>query len=210
MSRKIIKNPLNMVPFYFLRHGQTDYNVQRLFTGQHDIPLNATGIEQAKKAARLLKNKGIQVIASSPLSRAFQTAHIVSQELQVPIVVIDDLKEANWGVLQGQSIDSNQELIEAWEMNLQLEDAELCTEFGKRIERGLVQALALTDPVLVVAHGGVYEQLGRLLNLQADTIVVKNAAPLIMHPATKTSASWFCQSLESAVLPDSLIEKQIV
>ena len=63
-------------PFWFLRHGETDWNAQGLSQGNVDIPLNATGIAQAHAAAPLLRNRGISHIVASPLSRAHDTAKI--------------------------------------------------------------------------------------------------------------------------------------
>ncbi len=60
--------------FWFLRHGETDWNAQGLSQGSIDIPLNATGIAQAAAAAQTLRDRGIASIVSSPLSRARDTA----------------------------------------------------------------------------------------------------------------------------------------
>jgi len=57
-----------------VRHGQTDYNVQHLNTGQRDIPLNKTGEAQADEAGTLIKKPLFDKAYSSPLSRAFNTA----------------------------------------------------------------------------------------------------------------------------------------
>ena len=50
---------LTQVPFWYLRHGETDWNAQGLSQGSIDIPLNPTGLEQARSAALLLRNRGI-------------------------------------------------------------------------------------------------------------------------------------------------------
>lgn len=65
---------------YFVRHGQTDYNLNNLIQGQQDIPLNETGIRQAEQTRELLRAKGIgyDMIYCSPLSRAIVTGEIVS------------------------------------------------------------------------------------------------------------------------------------
>lgn len=188
MSPKHRKKTLKNISFYFLRHGQTDYNTQRLFTGQHDIPLNPTGIDQAKEAALQLKNSGIQVIASSPLKRALQTANIISQALEVPIVVIDDLKEGNWGILQGKNIDQHNELIDLWVKGHPIKDSESYANFVQRVIRGTNQALTLLDPVLIVAHGGVYDEIIGALKIAEHKIA--NSIPVLFQPPQNPHEPW--------------------
>jgi Histidine phosphatase superfamily (branch 1) len=57
-------------PFYFLRHGQTDWNLQGRLQGHTDMPLNATGLAHARAAADMLDDKSIDIIIISPLLRA--------------------------------------------------------------------------------------------------------------------------------------------
>ena len=94
---------LRPVPFWFLRHGETDWNAQGLSQGRTDIPLNSVGLAQAERAARTLEGLGIATIVSSPLSRARATAEIAAEALGLPIAAFaDDLMEVNFGVQEGQ------------------------------------------------------------------------------------------------------------
>jgi probable phosphoglycerate mutase len=66
-----------MIPprrFYFLRHGQTDWNREGRYQGTSNVPLNATGIAQARAAAELLARVKVDRIIASPLFRALKTA----------------------------------------------------------------------------------------------------------------------------------------
>lgn len=67
---------------YLVRHGQTNYNLKRLVQGRIDEPLNKTGIKQAKQTGQLIKqlNFKFDKIVSSPLSRAFETAHLIAKK----------------------------------------------------------------------------------------------------------------------------------
>ncbi len=95
---------LEPVPFWFLRHGETDWNAQGISQGNVDIPLNATGIAQARAAAEKLRNRGIATIVASPLSRARVTAEFVGEALGLPVALDPDLREVSFGVQEGQAM----------------------------------------------------------------------------------------------------------
>jgi ribonuclease H / adenosylcobalamin/alpha-ribazole phosphatase len=87
-----------------LRHGQTPLSAERRFAGRGDIPLTETGRRQAAAAAaRLGARGGIDVIATSPLVRARRTAEAVAEATGAPLVVDDDLVEADFGKWEGLS-----------------------------------------------------------------------------------------------------------
>ena len=86
---------------YFVRHGQTDWNVQSRIQGQSDIPLNQRGIAQAKALAAQLKTLAIDCIITSPLQRTKQTAALLNETLQVPILEEEGLKERDFGEFEG-------------------------------------------------------------------------------------------------------------
>ena len=75
---------LTEVAFYYLRHGETDWNRDRLCQGHTDIPLNETGRSQAESAKVRLQDCEIATICCSPLARARETAEIVNQALGHP------------------------------------------------------------------------------------------------------------------------------
>ena len=79
---------------YFFRHGETVLNARQILQGHTAFPeLNEKGIEQAKTIVQKLKDIPLQVIYSSPLKRARQTADIVNTQFDVPIIEDDYLKE---------------------------------------------------------------------------------------------------------------------
>src|ERR1043165_8930145 len=79
--------PIPKQHFYFLRHGQTDWNVEGRFQGHTDMPLNAAGVLQAHDAAQTLAGCPVDVIVASPLVRALKTAAIVAERLDKPLFV---------------------------------------------------------------------------------------------------------------------------
>ena len=91
-----------MTKFILLRHGQTNWNIQRLYQGHADIPLNETGKEQAEKAARELESIPFDVIYSSDLQRAKDTAAAVLRYHQPVTVYYDNrIRERNFGDYEG-------------------------------------------------------------------------------------------------------------
>lgn len=88
------KTKIPHVPFYFVRHGQTDWNKMRQeLCSQDDIPLNETGLLQAATAQKKLSSIGITKIHSSPLARAKQTAEIINKSLAAPLQFHEGLRE---------------------------------------------------------------------------------------------------------------------
>ena len=72
---------LTETTFYYLRHGETDWNKEHRMQGATDVPLNATGVAQAHRAKEALRGRHVETICCSPLSRAYDTAMIVNEVL---------------------------------------------------------------------------------------------------------------------------------
>lgn len=135
-----------------IRHGQTDWNLAARMQGRTDIPLNDTGREQALVAASVLENQPWDVVVSSPLDRARETADIIGRALGVPLgASYDELTEQDFGAAEGTLVA---ELATRWP-DRDFADKEPDEEVGPRGLRGL-ERIALDHPgarVLAVAHG---------------------------------------------------------
>lgn len=92
---------------YVIRHGETDYNVRRLFQGQINTDLNDTGRAQARAAAEKIRAMGLTFdrVYSSPLQRAVETVEIITGKDSSEIQTDDRLLEMNFGALEGQPFD---------------------------------------------------------------------------------------------------------
>ncbi|MDS1268810.1 bifunctional RNase H/acid phosphatase [Lipingzhangella sp. LS1_29] len=84
-----------------LRHGQTELSVERRFAGRGDIPLTDVGVHQADRAASRLRDVPIDVVVSSPLRRARDTAAPVAAALGLDVEVHDGLTETDFGKWEG-------------------------------------------------------------------------------------------------------------
>lgn len=90
--------------FGLFRHGQTDWNVNFLLQGVTDIPMNETGIEQVKLAAKAMQKDDWDLILTSPLGRARQTAEIISDHFGFDEIVEQELLiERSFGEAEGLS-----------------------------------------------------------------------------------------------------------
>jgi glucosyl-3-phosphoglycerate phosphatase len=83
------------------RHGQTDWNLERRFQGQIDVGLNATGLQQAERAARLIAALQPDAIYSSDLARAASTAETLARLTGLPVNLDKDLRERHGGAWEG-------------------------------------------------------------------------------------------------------------
>lgn len=140
--------------FAFIRHGQTDWNRDGRLQGSSDIPLNDTGRGQAHDAADVLRDGGWEVIVSSPLSRARETAEIIAGSLGLELgPAYDELIERDYGPLEGMS---DTEIVERYP-NRDYPGAETLESVVARGRAGLAR-IADTFPdrnVVIVCHGTI-------------------------------------------------------
>lgn len=88
---------------YFCRHGETEFNKRGIVQGRGvDVPLNATGISQARALGKRLDRYDVSAVYASTLLRARQTASIVSDVIGVnSVYFLRDLEEMSWGIKEG-------------------------------------------------------------------------------------------------------------
>lgn len=141
---------------HFIRHGQTDANLQRVLAGgEVDIPLNANGIRQAQEFSAANQNfiSTLDAIYVSPMIRAQQTAELLMRGHNKPIHTIENLREWQLGDWSGLGFDDVPDLL------LTRPDpprGEPWTEFEKRCLSALRQLAEIPGKIMIVAHGGVW------------------------------------------------------
>jgi len=92
---------------FLIRHGRTEWNTKRMIQGVIDTPLNQEGIEQAVALSqRLVDLYPIDLIYTSPASRALKTAELINEKYSVNLHVVPDLLEIDFGNLANHSIDT--------------------------------------------------------------------------------------------------------
>ena len=87
---------------YIVRHGQTEWNLEKRMQGQKDSPLTELGREQADKLRHSLENIKWDAIYSSSSQRALTTANIIRSNQEIPIILRDELQEMSFGDWEGK------------------------------------------------------------------------------------------------------------
>lgn len=174
-----------------IRHGETAWNAERRLQGHTDTPLNPKGVLQARQMAQALKdiNLGLDVLYTSDLKRAADTANAVVELFGVEAQVDSALRERNFGALQGLSITEAPLLRpDIWQAHIardldhDLEGGESIQQFSLRIRNALdgIQKRHAGKTILVVSHGGTLDMMYRIASnqsLSAQRIVsVPNAS----------------------------------
>lgn len=148
---------MEMTIIGIVRHGITDWNIQGIAQGSADVPLNDAGRMQAAAVAeRLAGEEPWDMIVSSDLARAKETAEIISQKLALPISFFDTrLREMNGGEIEGTT---EEQRVEKWgadwrQLDLGMESKEAVAQRGVDFIENISADFA-GKRVLVVSHGG--------------------------------------------------------
>lgn len=140
---------------YFVRHGQTDWNLEKKLQGRADISLNQNGIHQAYEAKEKLKNIRFDKVFCSPLKRAKETCQIITDH---KIVFDDRLIERDFGEYEGvRKTDCDYEGFWNSTKNQKFLRAENVFDVEKRVY-AFLDEITKQNPnenIMIVCHGGV-------------------------------------------------------
>jgi probable phosphoglycerate mutase len=161
-----------------IRHGETAWNAERRLQGHTDVPLNAKGELQARQLAQALKDTEFtfDVLYTSDLRRAADTAYAVTQLFGVEAKVEVALRERHFGSLQGLSTSEAPLLRpDIWQAHIsrdldhELEGGESIQQFALRVQNilGEIQAQHSGQTILIFSHGGTLDMMYRIASNQA-------------------------------------------
>ena len=146
-----------------VRHGLTEHNSSRRFAGYSDVEMNAEGYGQAEKLRNRLAKEKIDGVYCSDLKRAIVTAEVISSGHEVEIVTCSELREVNYGDVEGLTFDEignrYPELAEAiinFSLELKFHGGESFEEFVARKSKFLdrLNKHAAEQTILIVSHSG--------------------------------------------------------
>jgi len=175
---------LPRIAFFYLRHGQTDWNVEGRCQGQADVPLNAAGRAEVARTVARLEAGQVQRIVSSPLARARESAEIASEVLGLPVTLDDGLKEAFWGAWEG---GTDRDWLPGWRLGETSDGVEPFDAFTARIAAATARALAGDGTALIVGHGAAYWSLERTLGRDGFGHLPNGT---LLHHAPRDADGW--------------------
>ncbi len=163
-----------MTELLFIRHGETDWNRRQCFQGQIDVPLNGNGLEQARRLGVRLAAEPHDLLFSSDLSRARQTAAPVAAAWGLEPVLVPGLREQKFGEWEGLDFPAiEQRYADLWPLWLEQDidfavpGGESLRQFHTRVMRAVTELAAQAEAarpgqrLAIVTHGGVLDMLWR-------------------------------------------------
>lgn len=153
---------------YIVRHGETIWNREKRLQGSSDVELNEEGRRLAKETGRNLCKIEFDAVYASPLKRAHQTAELIVDKREIPVILDERIREVGFGVLEGktteQMTEAERELVNQF---FHSPECYIPAEGGERIEDAAKRAADFMkneiEPlegkgflrVMIVAHGAI-------------------------------------------------------
>ena len=173
-----------MLKLLVIRHGQTQSNVERRFSGHQDVELTQEGVWQAQQLSYRLKDEQIDFAYSSDLKRAIHTAKIILRERNIPLSVDPNFREIHFGDWEGLKLEEFDSDIEkgdspGWwnQPDSPLSGGESVLDLRKRVKNALEKVITKHDQedkcqtAVIVCHGGVTRMIiGLVLNIPVEKI----------------------------------------
>lgn len=161
--------PIPLKPFYMIRHGESEANRDGYFSGNQDVILTEKGEQQARKAQPLIDKLSVRpsLIIHSHLRRAIDTAKIINEPYDIPMIANQNLGEQAFGDWEKQTWEH---VREKWYAGQEPPNGETNTDFLNRIIKGFNQALSHEETVLIVCHGGVFRGFRTIYGAKGESI----------------------------------------
>ena len=187
---------------FLIRHGETVDNALQIMQGQTQGELNERGKEQARQVAQRLAGEPVDVFISSDLHRAIQTAEIIAEPHNLPIITTPLLRERDWGSFTGRFIPDLKG--EVWPDDIESEPALLqralaflqyvtTTYPGKRVVA--VGHGIINKAILAVYAGCTMREVQRMLNAEVR-ILTTSAASIAAKTSTGSATTITTASAE--------------
>jgi len=175
---------------FIVRHGETDYNAQHRWQGHLDVPLNENGKQQADALATYFADQSIDLIFSSDLKRAYDTAQAIATAKKMDIKKEKRLREVHLGLFQGLTRTQIQEAYPQEAFNWDNDDSFVVPQGESRVQlqnRAYAAWQSLTKSkdaktIMLVSHGGTIRMLlQKLFPEKVAYIKLKNTSISIIE-----------------------------
>jgi broad specificity phosphatase PhoE len=190
---------------YLVRHGETDYHVQKRALGRIDASLNGLGLEQAELVGEALKRMNIQGIYSSPLLRCRQTAQPLCEKTGRGLEAMDGLQEIDLGDWDGLPFTdiyrTGGEAFSKWltePAEVRIPGGETLPEVRDRVLEAALEILGrhtIGEDLVIVAHGGPL----RLLLCSALGLDINHLFRMELDLCSISSIKFFSDTIEENV-----------
>ena len=178
---------LRMQRIYLVRHGETDWNKQLRYQGQRDIPLNEEGRRQAMCVADYLAGERIEMVFSSPLLRARETATLIGEKHGLKLSMEHSLVEIDFGEWEGRNYNElkqdEQDMAERWFFSpdtINIPGGESYSVFKERVLVGYDKIRKTDDNknIALVTHAGVIRIIiASILDMPASAVTRLRLSP---------------------------------
>ncbi len=175
-----------------LRHGESTWNLENLFTGWHDVPLSERGVNEATDAGRLMREAGLRpaVVHESLLLRAIQTTQLALAAMEmswIPVKRSWRLNERHYGALQGlnkqqTAVQYGEDKVKVWRRSYDVRPPELARSDERHPSHD--PRYATLPPELLPSAECLKDVVERMLPYWYDAIV----PDLLLHPCVLVSA----------------------
>ncbi|MBP7835191.1 MAG: histidine phosphatase family protein [Rhodoluna sp.] len=196
-----------------LRHGQTDWNIDFRLQGVTDIPLNETGIAQARDAAAAIDSFEWDIVLTSPLSRARDTAKIVSEANGFGDAIVEPLLlERSFGEAEGLAYEewkaryADTNVVPGGETLAELEararlllDTLVANHRGRRVLA--VSHGALIRKLLTIVSDGEFPREGERLGNASMSVFIHDSS----HESDASELAWRVHKYEPRTLHSDLL-----
>lgn len=167
---------------YITRHGETVWNIDKRFQGWGNSPLTDLGKKQANTLRNRLRDMDIDVIYTSPIGRAYETAEILKGDKSIEVIAHEGIKEVNFGLWEGMT---TKEISEHKEYGTELHNlfnnpneykpfgGETLRAVRKRCEKAVMEIIDKNrgENILIVTHGMTIKLLMLLFeNVDAEEV----------------------------------------
>lgn len=166
---------MSLKEIYFVRHGETDMNVEKRCQGRIDAPLNETGRRQVEEASENFRGVKVDSIYASPLSRAMDSAAPISRITGLPITPLEWLMEFDHGELEGMNSEEADAacpgIMDTW-INRPHEavfpGGETLEDVGERVSKGILELAGSTNGTAAAVTHQVITGVARCLAMGED------------------------------------------
>src|SRR5205814_1037463 len=175
-----------------LRHGESTWNLENLFTGWHDVPLSERGVKEATEAGRLMREAGLRpaVVHESLLVRAIQTTQLALAAMEISWIPVKRswrLNERYYGALQGlnkqqTAVQYGEDKVKVWRRSYDVRPPELALSDERHPSHD--PRYATLPPELLPSAECLKDVVDRMLPYWYDAIV----PDLLLHPCVLVSA----------------------